>query len=211
MIFLIFFSCYCYGQDTIAFKDLKFQHQAEDAEHPQGYFYYKGNAFTGVAIERYANHSVKRIARYQHGSLEGPYQEWYENGASKLEEERHLGKRNGVRALWYSNGQKQSLIKYYMDLPYDTSLAWYENGQLKSVQYQSMGDTIVQWYRTFFENGQMRAHVGLDKGYFYHPNGRMKTCGKIVQHQRHGVWRVYDEKGKLIRKEKWVMGKMIQP
>jgi hypothetical protein len=46
--------------------------------------------------------------------------------------------------------------------------------------------------------------------FYYYENGKLKISGEYKDDEKSGTWKYYDEKGTLIKTEKYVDGKLVQ-
>ena len=93
------------------------------------------------------------------------------------------GKRiqNGQARSWYSNRQLQYQGQFRNDKPIGRFFWWHENGNRSTVgQFNRAGDRDGRWI-------------------WWHDNGMKRIEGDYKEDQPSGVWRSWDEAGKLIK------------
>ncbi len=119
------------------------------------------------------------------------------------------GKVTGLWRSYYESGNLKSSINY--DDGYVDGIAYFYYDDAKGTKKAEVNfdkDVIVDEYREFFDNGAQKAKLEYDEGVlhgdaeFYYPNGTLKIEGKYKRGQKKGRWKSYDERGKLISKER---------
>ena len=97
------------------------------------------------------------------------------------------GKRiqNGQARAWYSNQQLQYQGQYRNDEPVGRFFWWHENGNRSTVgQFDRTGERDGRWI-------------------WWHDNGMKKIEGNYADDQPSGVWRSWNEAGKLIKSKNY--------
>lgn len=106
----------------------------------------------------------------------------------------------------YGNGQLQSLENFKNGKLNGELKEFYKDGTL--FQIGSFKDGEMENIKVFDENGNLKFEVtfedriGYHKG--YHPNGTLSEEGKTYKGDEIGIWKYYDEKGKLINEKLFV-------
>ena len=83
---------------------------ADLVKHDSGAVTYKGDLFSGRAIERGANGAVSREHHYFEGYLDGPVREFYEDGRTKSDTQYEKGVANGIGFEWDSSGEMTQIL-----------------------------------------------------------------------------------------------------
>lgn len=123
--------------------------------------------FTGIAVERYPDATLKSRSAIRHGLLDGISEGWFTNGVLQVREEFRAGVAHGSRTRWHPNGAK-------------ASEAAIVNGQ------------IVGLFRRWREDGTLAEEIGMDQGQphgisrSFFPSGFIQTearleHGKVVE------------------------------
>lgn len=64
---------------------------------------------------------------------------------------------------------------------------------------------------TYFDNGEFQTQLYLSKSKVvlstYYPNGQLKEMGQILNGERDGIWKLYDNEGNLLSQGNFVNGK----
>jgi antitoxin component YwqK of YwqJK toxin-antitoxin module len=179
----------------------------------------KGYAANGWREDFYENGQLLHKGYYQEGQLK-IYKNFFDNG--QLERNFIVKPNPSLYSMkvYYKNGNPRSEIDYVKGNPQKWQ-DWYPNGQLEFIEeYDKDAEYYIQ-NKTFQENGTPIMSLELTdpkrKLYYkkeYHPNGKVKEEGvihfsKLVgDYQKEGVWKVYDENGKLIEENTYVKGEL---
>lgn len=142
-----------------------------------------------------------------------------ENGTKRRKAIYKNGIRVGTHLMWYSSGELESETTWETDL-YFTSTGYFKSGKIKNTAESGNRQNAV--YKSYFENGQLESlydwsGVG-DKMWYkngqlksfrdiktstyteWYENGKIKLTGKLISgFARTGVWKYYDQSGKLTR------------
>jgi len=136
--------------------------------------------------------------------------QWYENGILKS---------SGVivaEDTLFVNEQKQNPL--YMFAYKLNRVLYYETGKIQKKQIWQIGkcNKVTRIY--YDSKKKLTSVIGKAKGYCYcniteyHPNGKIKEKGKLSadyafaegnEYPKIGIWKYYDERGKLIGKKKY--------
>ncbi|MEC8928804.1 MAG: hypothetical protein VX705_06300 [Verrucomicrobiota bacterium] len=92
-----------------------------------GFWYYKGQPYTGWAIERYDNGRLKHKEFLQTGLQHGLTRDWYENGQLSVEINWHHGLPDGLEVMWHQNGNVH-VVNYWQRGMVLIKKAWNESG-----------------------------------------------------------------------------------
>ena len=88
----------------------------------------------------------------------------------------------------FKNGKLNGEFKEFFEDGSLSQIGTFKNGEMKSI-------------RVFYENGNLKFEQNLKdrkrryKGYY--PNGQLEEEGEVFQGEKIGVWRYYNEEGKL--------------
>ena len=99
----------------------------------------------------------------------------------------------------YKDGQVKSIENFKNGKLNGEFKEFFENGSLFQVGTFKNGE--MKNIRVFYENGNLKFEQNLKdrKGRYkgYYPNGQLEEEGEIFQGEKIGVWRYYNEEGKL--------------
>ena len=88
----------------------------------------------------------------------------------------------------FKNGKLNGEFKEFFEDGSLFQVGTFKNGEMKSI-------------RVFYENGNLKFEQNLKdrKGRYkgYYPNGQLEEEGEVFQGEKIGVWRYYNEEGKL--------------
>jgi antitoxin component YwqK of YwqJK toxin-antitoxin module len=148
----------------------------------ESYFCYKGKT-NGIATSFHFSGTIRSVEKYDFGEL----REWTKYFSDGTVEASGLGgycKRQGVLVVNYPSGQVKERCVFH-----DGELLllqnWYENGQIKRIGYGGTSD--------------------------YDAGNRVVTFGNCNPPSiRKGIWRIYDQQGKLTTGEYDLRGKLVK-
>ena len=99
----------------------------------------------------------------------------------------------------YKDGQVESIENFKNGKLNGEFKEFFENGSLFQVGTFKNGE--MKNIRVFYENGNLKFEQNLKdrKGRYkgYYPNGQLEEEGEVFQGEKIGVWRYYNEEGKL--------------
>lgn len=180
--------------------------------------YAKKAKCNGWIKDKYPNGKAKHKGLYEKGVLK-LYKNFYQNGQL----ERSFAKKDSKKSIletYYPNGKTRVKASF----SFSTPVKWEEyfpNGQLEFIEeYDKNCDYYIQ-SKFYFENGNPMMILDLEdkkKRLYnyaeYYKNGKLKESGQKIQNQssgsyfRTGEWKIYNESGKLIRKEHYFKGRL---
>lgn len=143
-------------------------------------------------------------------SNNGPYQVQYvETQTVKFEGNISGNQVNGIWRTYYPSGNLKSTVNYKDGKVDGEAFFFYDDGkETKMAELTYDEDLIDGVYLEFHNNGAQKAMLNYDEGVlngeaeFYYKTGRTKIKGKYKKGHKKGKWYFYDEKGKLINKER---------
>lgn len=168
-----------------------------------------------TVIDYYDDGTVLHRGTYLNGTLI-TYKNYYPDGKPERKFRRLAGGRYSMETF-YETGTPRSKIVYYGQ----DAITWNEyycNGQVEFTEkYNSR--FLLLYRKSFSEDGKPQAAFELlskRKNIYshreYYENGAVKEEGSmvfnddVVDYKREGTWRIYNEKGELIRLEEYVHG-----
>ena len=166
-------------------------------------FYYKKNLFTGIFYNIHKNEKIAFEVEIENGKMNGKMKEWFEGGELESETIWKNGKIDGVQKIFSDPGWglKEERIIY-----------WDNNKILKSKSLYDDGDLIEYFFKEKIDASTPHwwKDLGLQK---FYKNDILVSEGKITceyairpwqvtvepVEERFGLWKEYNEKGKLKR------------
>ena len=134
--------------------------------------------FTGIGKDYYEDKSLRLVAPYLNGKLEGILKEYYPSGKLKSEENYIDGQLNGKAITYYENGNIRYEQNYKDGKLEGLTKAYYESGKL-NLELNYINDLLDGLSKEYYENGQLSAQENYKEG---------KRNGELVN---------YDEKGNV--------------
>lgn len=150
-------------------------------------------------IEKYSRRKSDAVKQ-------GPYAKFTREGI-KLEEATYKnGMLHGFRILFSEKGDTQVIEHYRRGLFEGEYKSFYDNGQLE-MQGRYENNTMTGKWKRFYDSGEPMEIVAFENneenGPFveYYKNGNLKAEGTYLDgDNEHGLLKLYDETGELIRK-----------
>jgi uncharacterized protein len=159
--------------------------------------FYGDNKIEKIFIYDSLQRRRKVISYYKYGQIESIYN--------------FLGDDlDGVSVSFYETGALRSYSLYKNDKGF--CFEYYEAGRLKE-HYQAISGTYVGYRATYCSNGVLYQETFYNKPNYlskgYHCDGSLRFEGNIVDFKEDGVWKYYNEKGKVIKKANYKNGLVI--
>jgi antitoxin component YwqK of YwqJK toxin-antitoxin module len=178
----------------------------------------KGYSCQGWVEDTYQSGSIIHKGYYEDGQLK-TYKNFYENGVIERSFKVVDFKRCNMQ-LFYADGKLKSDITYYDGSP-QLWTDYYANGQIEYQEENSKDMEYLILRKSFSLDGNPQEIFELidkkKKIYSkkeYNENlklqaeGFMKFNSAMVDYQKNGDWKVYDENGN-VKEEKWVNGEIV--
>ncbi|MFO8235185.1 MAG: toxin-antitoxin system YwqK family antitoxin, partial [Bacteroidales bacterium] len=128
---------------------------------------------------------------------------WYEGSVKE-------GEPDNLWRCYYESGRLKNSVLYEKGEVNNYAIFYYDNERKTiHINTQFKDDKLVEDYREFFENGQLKVKIPYKDGKpegkakYYYPNGNVKISGKYKEGERNGKWEYYDQYGELIREIKY--------
>jgi antitoxin component YwqK of YwqJK toxin-antitoxin module len=179
----------------------------------------KGYACQGWMEDIYLTGSSIHKGFYEDGHLK-TYKNFYPNGNVERSFKLTDYKKCNMQ-LFYQDGKLKSDITYYDGNP-QVWTDYYPNGQIEYTEENSKSMEYLVNRKSYAEDGKPQELFELTdpkkKIYSkkeYYENGNIKSEGpmiynpSVIDYQKDGVWKEYDESGKLTATEKWVKGEKV--
>ncbi len=146
--------------------------------------------FTGVVTNCYLSGLKKTSIEYRDGLKDGREIEWRESGSRKGLTTWRMGRRNGEILHWYDNQQK--LFQGWMedDKWVGECRGWHPDGRPA--------------FRVCFQDGQGRGRKVVIK---WNKDNLIREFADV---QIDGEWIEWDSSGRIIRREKYLNGKLLE-
>ena len=178
----------------------------------------KGYACQGWMEDTYENGNILHKGFYEDGHLK-TYKNFYSNGnverSFKLVEFKVCNLQ-----LFYPDGKLKSNITYYDGSP-QIWTDYYPNGQIEYTEENSKNMEYIIMRKSYAEDGKPQEFfeiTDLKKKLYskkeYYENGNIKAEGPmkysklVLDYQKDGQWKEYDESGKVTQ-HKWVNGEEV--
>jgi antitoxin component YwqK of YwqJK toxin-antitoxin module len=175
----------------------------------------KGYACQGWIEDFYISGPLIHKGYYEDGQLK-IYKNFYENGNVERVF-KMVGLKSSNMQLFYSDGKLKSDVTYYKGDP-QVWTDFYSNGQIEYTEENSKSMEYLIFRKSYSSDGKPQEIFELidakKKRYSkkeYFENGKIKAEGEmrynasVIDYQRDGTWKVYDESGKMTT-EKWING-----
>jgi antitoxin component YwqK of YwqJK toxin-antitoxin module len=176
----------------------------------------KGYACQGWMQDIYESGSVIHKGYYEDGHLK-IYKNFYENGNVERSFKVTDLKRCSMQ-IFYQDGKIKADISYYEGNP-QIETDYYANGQIEYSEENSKSMEYLITRKSFAEDGkpqELFEMIDPKKKIYskkeYYENGSIKAEGTmkynpaVIDYQKEGTWKNYDESGK-VTEESWVGGR----
>jgi len=197
-----------FSQDTLNYSDLNKRMPLTLNE--QMIYLNNVTPFTGYSTVKDTSGAIIRLNAFKEGLMHGDQIKYYANGDIKEVTPYVHGRRHGASIIYYSNGNQKSQMIFTEGSLSDTAKFWFENGQIQLLSLENRENPDVSYFCSFYEDGTKEAEFLNGVQTTFHPNGKIKTVGKMKMGRPDGELKIFDKKGKLIRTETWEKGKKIE-
>lgn len=180
----------------------------------------KGYACQGWIEDHYEGGALLHKGYYEDGHLK-IYKNFFESGNVERSFKVTDLKRCNMQ-IFYPDGKMKSDIIYYEGNP-QIWTDYYPNGQIEYTEENSKNMDYLILRKSYLQDGKPQELFELvdpkKKIYSkkeYYENGNIKAEGamifnrSVVDYQKDGIWKIYDEKGNM-KNEKWVNGEEQKP
>lgn len=178
----------------------------------------KGYACQGWVEDYYEGGQILHKGYYVDGQLQ-VYKNYYENG--QLERSFKLTSiKKSTMLLFYRSGQLKSEVNYYEGSP-QLWKDFYSNGNPEFIEEYDKEMVYVIQRKSYFEDGKpesifelinQKKKIYSKKDYYENGNikdeGEMKFNPIMIDYQKEGKWKSYNEKGALISEELYSNGEL---
>jgi antitoxin component YwqK of YwqJK toxin-antitoxin module len=178
----------------------------------------KGYACQGWVEDLYETGTIIHKGYYEDGHLKA-YKNFYENGNVERSFKILDFKKCNLQ-LFYENGAKKSEVTYYEGAP-QIWTDYYPNGQIEYAEESVKSMEYLVFRRSYAQDGKPqeifelidpKKKIYIKKEYYENGNikseGTMKYSKIMLDYQKDGDWKEYDESGKATS-QKWVNGEQI--
>ena len=176
----------------------------------------KGYACQGWIQDIYESGAVLHKGFYEDGHLK-IYKNYYENGTLERSFKIVDFKRCNEQ-IFYPDGKLKADITYYEGAA-QIETDYYPNGQIEYTEENSKSMEYLINRKSYSQDGkpqELFEMIDPKKKIYskkeYHENGNLKAEGTlkynvaVIDYQKDGTWKNYDESGKHTSEEKWVNG-----
>ncbi|MBI1191733.1 MAG: hypothetical protein GC205_00975 [Bacteroidetes bacterium] len=136
----------------------------------------------------YPEGGVFETYTYRDSLRQGPYRALHPDGSLLETGAYDRGKKTGNWERFYADGTLQHIAEYRADHKEGLELSYYSNGRKES-QTRWTGDS--------------------GEGVAFHPNGEIRFTGQWKEGKQHGLWKHYNEQGRLEREEFYRLGELL--
>lgn len=176
----------------------------------------KGYAVQGWIQDIYESGSLIHKGYYEDGHLK-IYKNFYENGNVERSF-KVLDFKRCNEQIFYDDGKIKADITYYEGAA-QIETDYYRNGQIEYTEENSKNMEYLINRKSYSEDGkpqELFEMIDPKKKIYskkeYYDNGTLKAEGTmkynvaVIDYQKDGIWKNYDESGKLISTETWQSG-----
>jgi antitoxin component YwqK of YwqJK toxin-antitoxin module len=162
--------------------------------------------YDGVAIDFYANGQPKRQTHYVAGKADGPVIGWREDGTKAYEGNNVDGENEGTFVGFDARGKEVG--RYEMKRGNGREVHWHGNGT-KSYEVEMVAGLERGLASTWHDNGTKASEASYVEGRKNGPYlewdaaGQERVRGAFVDEQEDGTWTHRDERGAIIRVERF--------
>lgn len=207
------------AQDTVSFDNLELytngkpatgvnKQMFEEYNLIQGTVYYQGAPFSGVAVSKYSDNSLKEKVSFRDGNKHGESKYWNQSGILTSRTKYWNGEPDGSHFYYHNDGSISIIEKFDKGLrdgkwesyfPKTASNSEYQ--LLSTVTYKNDRKTGIS--EEFFLNGQVSERVSYYNGEVdgtlikYYDNGQIKERTEYKNGVKHGESKGWYEDGTL--------------
>lgn len=179
----------------------------------------KGYACQGWMEDIYETGSTIHKGYYEDGHLK-IYKNFYVNGNVERSFKLVDHKRCNLQ-LFYPDGKLKSDITYYDGNP-QIWTDYYPSGQIEYTEENSKSMEYLIFRKSYAEDGKPqelfemidpKKKIYSKKEYYENGNikaeGTMKYSAAVIDYQKEGIWKEYNENGK-VTEQKWIAGEEVK-
>jgi len=145
---------------------------SDTAVRKNGLLLVRGEPFTGILIEHFAEGGLKSRTCFAGGRQDGLSESWHANGRTNEVRQYRNGRKEGDNKGWWPNG-KPRFEFHFRDGVYDgTCQEWYENGQLYRLNHFVAGEEVGA-QRLWYDDGRVLANYVVKDGRRFGLTGAM--------------------------------------
>jgi antitoxin component YwqK of YwqJK toxin-antitoxin module len=162
----------------------------------------------GTYISYSNNGNTELKANFVNGIKNGPFQVYYDDGTLKRTGNYINDKENGLFKEYFENG-KISSEYYQKDDEFDGAYkSWYENGNLRGTATYKNGKKSGL-YVSYYDDGNKMSEEKFENGNRFiklFSMGKIIAEGNSKDDEKDGIWKYYNENGKIIKIENYNIG-----
>jgi antitoxin component YwqK of YwqJK toxin-antitoxin module len=159
---------------------------------------------SGISKSYYENGSLKEEVTHKNGVKEGKMTQYYPNGKASLIAQFVNDEPTGSYVDYYENGNKKKEGTLDKGSMIGTWKHYYENGKLQREETRNASGSLEGVNKAYFENGNMKYLSNFKNGKEnctlykeWYENGKLKMEGEVKDGESVGLWKFYDESGKV--------------
>lgn len=170
-------------------------------------------AATEVVLTSYPNGAKREVEYYLNGGLVG-FRLWYENGQIDFERTYQGGKMHGPERMWHENGKLHHETRYVHGKEHGLARQWNEDGELVCSYDMDHGTGVDLWWALGTLSEERHYRDGCLDGYerwWKQDGASVWQEHHFKQNQPHGIWREWNNAGRLRRgfPQYYVAGKLV--
>lgn len=207
-----------FAQDSINHTDDQGRKQGEWVKRfENGEIRYKGQFLNDEPVDtfRYYYPGGELLAETVHKGNGVSYTHMYHRNGKDRAIGKYLNeKRDSVWTFYKETGVLISMETYVNGEKHGLTKAFFSNGKLAERKEFVQGEESGKW-TVFYEDGNKKMEGNLEGGewngafIYYFPEGGMQFRGLYNKGLKKGIWYEYNDQGKLIRKEHYKNGDLI--
>ncbi|HTL82468.1 MAG TPA: toxin-antitoxin system YwqK family antitoxin [Bacteroidia bacterium] len=190
---------------------------------------YHAGEKNGLAEKFYQNGQLKQEFHFVNDKREGEYESWLEDGTLYAQGNYLKDEKSGKWKYFDSTGVLSQTSTYINGRESDTTFTYYRNGSVHSIALMKDGRRVGNYFEndslgnrslyshfnrygnmdsvaiSYFPSGRMKFLIHYSDGEWngkyttWYPNGNVDSTGDFRNNVPVGVWKFYNEKGKLLR------------
>lgn len=139
----------------------------------------------------YKNGNLKAEGKYTDKAKDSVWRFYRKEGRLVSEERFNNDKHEGESVYYYYSGDTLKVTPFDEGKPHGVEKTYYEEGGLNKKQH--------------YDNGMLHGRSTV-----FYPDGDTMTTGTYYREVKQGEWRYYNEEQKLIRREKYRDGSLVE-
>lgn len=165
---------------------------------------YKDDYMHGLYEYYNSDGEVTKRCNYLNGFYNGKYEEWSGNGKIRYDLNFEEGVLVGEYKYYFFNGKMSYNGMLQNGFKIGEWLTYFDEGNVKYKEIYTIEDSTFysfgsNYYNSSAENVTYYHTLNSCYSMQYYPTGELAAEGKILRNSRNGLWKFYDEGGKLVK------------